>query len=78
MVAINSYSGISSIAYWINSYYGLKGDDKINKNDPRLIAVKNKIDEEYESGRTTNISSEEMERMSNEYIFNFIDNVEAI
>lgn len=78
LVAINSYSGISSIAYWVNSYFGLKGDDKINKNDPRLIAVKNKIDEEYESGRTTNISSEEMERMSNEYIFNFIDNIQAI
>lgn len=78
LVAINSYSGISSIAYWINSYFGLKGDDKIHKNDERLISVKNKIDEEYENGRTTNISSEEMESFSNEYIFSFIKSDKAI
>ena len=70
LVAINSYSGISSIAYWINSYFGLKGDEKIHKNDERLIPIKNKIDEEYDNGRTTNISSEEMESLSNIYIFN--------
>lgn len=70
LVAINSYSGISSIAYWINSYFGLKSDEKIQKSDERLISFKNKIDEEYENGRTTNISAAEMEIMSNEYVFN--------
>ncbi len=69
LVAINSYSGISSIAYWINSYFGLKGDEKIQKNNESLIPIKNKIDEEYDNGRTTNISSEEMENLSNIYIF---------
>lgn len=69
LVAINSYSGISSIAYWINSYFGLKGDDKINKNDDRLAPVKNKIDEEYENGRIANITTDEMEKYANTYIF---------
>ncbi len=69
LVAINSYSGISSIAYWINSFFGLKGEEKIHKNDERLLPIKNKIDEEYDNGRTTNISSEEMENLSNVYIF---------
>ena len=78
LVAINSYSGISSIAYWINSFFGLKGDDKINKNDTRLLAIKNKIDEQYENGRSTNISTDEMERLSHEYIFHFINNDKAI
>ena len=78
LVAINSYSGISSIAYWINSFFGLKGDDKINKNDTRLLAIKNKIDEQYENGRSTNISTDEMERLSHEYIFHFINNNKAI
>jgi isopropylmalate/homocitrate/citramalate synthase len=73
LVAINSYSGISSIAYWINSYFGLKDNNKIHKNDERLLSIKNKIDEEYENGRTTNISSEEMENMSNHYIFSLIN-----
>lgn len=78
LVAINSYSGISSIAYWINSFFGLKGDDKIHKNDTRLLAIKNKVDEEYENGRSTNISTDEMERLSHEYIFHFINNDKAI
>ncbi|NLK63689.1 MAG: 2-isopropylmalate synthase [Tissierellia bacterium] len=78
LVAINSYSGISSIAYWINSYFGLKGDDKINKNDERLISIKNKIDEEYNNGRTTNISNDEMESLSTKYIFSYINAEEAI
>ncbi|NLJ59066.1 MAG: 2-isopropylmalate synthase, partial [Tissierellia bacterium] len=78
LVAINSYSGIASLAYWINSYFGLKGDDKINKNDERLIPVKNKIDEEYEDGRTTNISNEEMEKFANTHIFNYMNNEKAI
>ena len=78
LVAINSYSGISSIAYWVNSYFGLKGNDKIQKNDERLISIHNKIDEEYESGRTTNISSEEMENLANTYIFSYIKNEQAM
>lgn len=69
LVAINSYSGISSIAYWINSYFGLKGNDKIQKNDERLIPIKNKIDSEYEKGRTANITTEEMKILSNMYVF---------
>ncbi len=69
LVAINSYSGISSIAYWINSYFGLEESEKMQKNDPRLIPLKNKIDEEYERGRTTNISAKEMIAMSNIYVF---------
>ena len=78
LVAINSYSGISSIAYWINSYFGLRENNKIHKNDERLLSIKNKIDEEYESGRTTNISSEEMEGLSNDYIFSPINNERAM
>lgn len=78
LVAINSYSGISSIAYWINSFFGLKGDAKIYKNDERLLNIKNKIDEEYEGGRTTNITTEEMESLSNKYILSFINNEQAI
>jgi hypothetical protein len=77
-VAINSYSGIASLAYWINSYYGLKGNDRIEKNDERLIAIKNEIDEEYEKGRTSNISNAEMESLSNKYIFSYLNTEEAI
>lgn len=78
LVAINSYSGISSIAYWINSYFGLEGGDKLQKNDNRLIPLKDKIDVEYEDGRTTNISTEEMEAYSITYVFSNKLNEQAI
>ncbi|MDF2677105.1 MAG: 2-isopropylmalate synthase [Bacillota bacterium] len=79
LVAINSYSGISGIAYWINSYYGLEGDSKLKKGDERLITFKNKIDEEYHKGRTTNITNKEMKFLSNIYIFgNYEQKVQAI
>ena len=68
LVAINNYSGISSIAYFINSYFNKKGKDKLTKNDIRLIPIKKWIDREYESGRTTNISIEEMVKISNIYL----------
>lgn len=78
LVAINSYSGISSIAYWINSYFGLEGSEKLQKSDNRLISLKNKIDAEYEDGRTTNISTEEMEAYSITYVFGDKLNEQAI
>jgi len=80
LVAINSYSGISNIAYWINSYFGLKDDEKIQKDDERLAAIKNKIDKEYENGRVSNISNEELESLSNLFVFhrNYMNNEEAI
>ena len=51
LVAINNYSGIAGIAYFINSYFNKQGDDKLTKHDERLVPIKEWIDEEYEKGR---------------------------
>ncbi len=68
LVAINNYSGVASIAYFINSYFNKQGDDKLTKHDERLFPIKEWIDEEYENGRTTNITVQEMIEISNKYI----------
>jgi len=68
LVAINDYSSTSSIAYFINSYFDKKGEDKLAKTDRRLIPIKEWIDKEYKNGRTTNISIEEMVELSNIYL----------
>ncbi|MFW5649548.1 MAG: 2-isopropylmalate synthase [Candidatus Alkaliphilus sp. MAG34] len=68
LVAINNYSGIAGIAYFINSYFNKQGDDKLTKHDERLVPIKEWIDEEYENGRTTNITVGEMVEISNKYI----------
>jgi len=55
-VLITDKSGAAGIKHWIDRRYNLN----VAKDDPRLLAVKEKIDAEYEVGRTSAISEEEM------------------
>lgn len=66
IVAVNEYSGLAGIAGWINSYYQLKGDDKLGKRDERLMPIKDWVDSEYEKGRTTVIRNEELASLMKE------------
>lgn len=59
-VTIGKTSGLSGIAYWINDHYLGRRGKEIKKNDPIVIELKKWIDEEYELGRTTNISNREI------------------
>lgn len=56
MVAITDKSGAAGIKHWIEAQYGLN----VAKDDPRLLGVRDKVDAEYESGRTSAVSDEEM------------------
>lgn len=60
-VMISKTSGLAGIAYWINQNYDLAGDKLIDKRDPLVAAVKEWVDSEYEGGRTTSLSTEELE-----------------
>lgn len=64
MVAISNTSGVSGIAHWINSHYGLKGERALDKSHPLVLAVKAWVDEEYAGGRVTVISNGELEHVS--------------
>ncbi len=64
MVAISNTSGVSGIAHWINSHYGLKGKRALDKSHPLVLAVKAWVDEEYAGGRVTVISNGELEHVS--------------
>ena len=55
-VAITDKSGAAGIKHWLERRFNLD----VPKDDPRLLAVKDKIDAEYEAGRTSSISDEEM------------------
>lgn len=63
IVLVNEYSGLAGIAAWINSYYKLRDDEKIGKRDERIIPIKNWVDEQYETGRTTVIRNEELSEL---------------
>ena len=62
-VALNNSSGLAGIAFWINSNYGLTGDEKVGKNDELVLKVKQWMEHEYEDGRTSTLSNEELERI---------------
>lgn len=59
-VAVTNVSGASGIAYWINHHFRLTGENAIKKSDPLVTLLKKWVDEEYEKGRVTSISDEEM------------------
>ena len=50
LVAVDNFSGIAGIAFWINSYFGLKDEDKIDKKHPAIAYVKEQIDKQFEAG----------------------------
>jgi len=60
-VQISKTSGLAGIAYWINENYHLSGEQKVQKHDPLVTALKDWVDHEYEDGRQTVLSNKELE-----------------
>ena len=60
-VIVSKTSGLAGIAYWINSHYELEGDKMVTKQDPCVIALKSWVDEQYEGGRQSSITENELE-----------------
>lgn len=60
LVAVSNTSGLAGIAHWINTYYKLKGGKAIDKGHPIVAKVKEWVDKEYEGGRVTVITDDEL------------------
>ncbi len=65
-VAVSNTSGLAGIAYWIDTFYDLEDGQKIDKKDPLCVQLKEWVDEEYNHGRQTVISDEELVDKVNE------------
>jgi len=65
---ITDKSGKAGIAHWINTRLSSKGEDIIDKRHPGVSKIHKWIMEQYESGRVTGISPEELERMVRKYL----------
>ena len=55
-VVITDKCGAAGIKHWLDTHYGLD----VSKDDPRLTVILERVSAEYEAGRTTAISDEEM------------------
>jgi isopropylmalate/homocitrate/citramalate synthase len=67
-VSVNDKSGLAGIAQWINSHFALTGKDKIEKTHPGVAKINRWVTKQYEDGRTTAISDQEMEKVTRKYL----------
>ncbi len=69
-VEITDRAGLAGIAFWINTQMpGLRDtEEKVDKNDPAVIKIKEDIDELFKGGRTTSMSHREMFELAKKYL----------
>lgn len=60
-VAVDSHSGLAGVAHWMNSFFRLKGENMVEKQDETVVAVKAIVDALYAEGRNTVMGDEELE-----------------
>ena len=60
LVAVSNTSGLAGIALWINTYYRLPGDRKVDKNSKLVTMIKKWVDEQYDEGSVTTITDNEL------------------
>ena len=60
LCAVSNTSGLAGIAHWINTYYKLPDEYKVDKNSELVHKVKDWVDEEYAAGRVTVLTDDEL------------------
>ena len=71
MCAISNTSGLAGIAHWMNAHYHLKGDSALDKKDEIVVKLKEWVDAQYEEGRVTVLTDEELENQINSICIEF-------
>lgn len=74
-VAVDSHSGLAGIAHWLNSFYGLKGPDAVDKRHPVVQAIREAVDVLYQEGRNTVMGDGELEEILQQVDEAFFDAV---
>ncbi|MDD5450487.1 MAG: EAL-associated domain-containing protein [Desulfovibrionales bacterium] len=67
-IIIGDKSGVAGIAHWINNRLGLAGESQVDKRHPGIAHIYKWVVEQYEAGRVTAISNEEMEMQARKHL----------
>jgi len=59
-VNLTNRSGIAGVGFWINGHLKSLGRDPVDKRDPRVAEIFEWVEAQYDAGRVTSISPEEM------------------
>lgn len=63
LVSITDKSGLAGIVHWLENHEKVKDGKRLSKQDRIVVVLWEKIQREYEHGRVTSISDEEMEEL---------------
>ena len=61
-VSITQTSGAAGLAMWLTGHLGCK-EHPVDKDDPRVVRLKEWVDEQYDKGRVTIIGNAELEQV---------------
>jgi isopropylmalate/homocitrate/citramalate synthase len=67
-INITDKSGLAGISHWINSHFALVGKGRLEKTHPAIGKINKWIMKQYDEGRVTAISDNEMEHLVRRYI----------
>jgi isopropylmalate/homocitrate/citramalate synthase len=67
-IAITDKSGKAGLAHWINNHYKIGEPDAIEKKHPAIARMYQFIVKEYDEGRMTAMSDEELEKLTQRFI----------
>lgn len=67
-ITITDKSGLAGVAQWINSHLGFADDKKVDKRHPAVAKIYKWVTAQYENGRLTSISSDEMLALTKRYL----------
>ena len=65
-VCVTDKSGVAGIAHWINTNIELK--EEVSKKHPAITKIYKWIQEEYNNGRVTSISDDELMKLTRKYL----------
>jgi isopropylmalate/homocitrate/citramalate synthase len=80
-VIITDKSGVAGISYWVNTHLRLTGGRTVAKHHPGIARIQKWVAAQYEKGRITAISNEEVLRQAKkqlpEYFISDLDKIKA-
>ncbi|MEW6266092.1 MAG: histone-lysine N-methyltransferase [Thermodesulfobacteriota bacterium] len=67
-ITVTDKSGAAAVAHWVNTRLKLTGDLAVDKKHPGIVKMTKAIQKEYEAGRVTSMSNQEMEKLARKYL----------
>jgi isopropylmalate/homocitrate/citramalate synthase len=67
-IIITDKSGVAGIAHWVNTRLRLQEERRLDKRHPGVVKMHKRVMREYDQGRMTSISNEELERWARQYL----------